>query len=204
MIFQVFFVAFLISFFGSIPPGSINVAVVQYAMLNNKRAALFFAIAAATVEFVYAGITVKFQIFLSEETIIADYFKIITAVVLIALGIINITSRRSSRDVKVTGVIKGRHGFQKGLVISLLNPMTIPFWLTITAYLQSNDLIVLKGIGFWSYLVGLTTGSLMMLLLVRELGGRFTEISDNRWLVHIIPGILFIAMGVYNLVLFVM
>ena len=90
MILQTLIVAFVVSYIGSIPPGTINVSVMQLAILNKRRAAVFFAFAASTVEFVYAGVTVQFHIFLNNNEVIADYFRIITSIALIGLGISNI------------------------------------------------------------------------------------------------------------------
>ena len=89
MILQTLLVAFIVSYIGSIPPGTINVSVMQLAILKKHRAAIFFAFAASAVEFVYAGVTVQFHIFLNNNALIADYFRIITSVALIGLGIWN-------------------------------------------------------------------------------------------------------------------
>ena len=87
---QTLIVAFVVSYIGSIPPGTINVSVMQLAIQKRKRAAVFFAFAASGIEFIYAGFTVQFHILLTNNENLADYFRIITSVVLIALGLWNI------------------------------------------------------------------------------------------------------------------
>ncbi|MEO9868962.1 LysE family transporter [Ekhidna sp.] len=200
MILQTLIVAFVVSYIGSIPPGTINVSVMQLAILNKRRAAIFFAFAASAVEFIYAGVTVQFHIFLNNNEVIADYFRIITSVALIILGLSNIFSRSTSSSVKVSTKVTGRHGFLRGLLLGFLNPMTIPFWLAITTYLENDDWInVDQGYGFWMYLVGLSTGTFCLLLTVNALGKRFTKIADNQFIVHKVPGFLLLGLGVYFL-----
>lgn len=200
MTYQVLIISFLVSYFGSVPPGTINITTMQLTVQRNHRAALFFALAASLIEFVYAGITVRFQIFLSEKPAFTENFQIITAVAMIILGIANLFSKSNSRSFNVTENLKGRSGFKKGIILGVLNPLTIPFWLAVTAYLQNHDWINLEGPLFWVYLVGISTGTFTLLITVRKLGGKFTRIADNQFLVHKVPGIVFIGLGIYNFI----
>ena len=200
MILQTLIVAFVVSYIGSIPPGTINVSVMQLAILNKRRAAVFFAFAASSVEFIYAGITVQFHIFLNNNEVIADYFRIITSIALIGLGLSNILSKSTSSSVKVDTKLTGRHGFVRGLLLGVLNPMTIPFWLAITTYLENDLWVNVDGYGFWMYLTGLSTGTFCLLLTVNALGKRFRQIADNPFIVHKVPGFLLLGLGVYFLI----
>ena len=199
MIIQTLIVSFVISYVGSIPPGTVNVSVMQLSMLKNHRAAVFFSLAACLVEFLYAGITVQFHIFLNTHPEIANYFQIVTAVALIGLGLWNIFSTSTSTSIKVDTKLTGRHGFLRGLVLGFLNPMTIPFWLAITTYLEDDGLVQVAGFGFWAYLIGLSTGTFCLLLTVDALGKRFGQIADNKFLVHKVPGFILFVLGAYYL-----
>lgn len=197
---QVLIFGFVVSYLGSIPPGTINITSMQLSVQKHGRAAFFFALAASLTEFAYAGVTVRFQIFLSEQEGFTDYFQIITALAMITLGIINMFSKSNTQSlIQKTGKLQGRSGFRRGVILGILNPLTIPFWLTVTAYLQSNRLISLQGENFWAYLSGISTGTLALLLTVNKLGARFSNIADNEFLVHKVPGLIFIALGLYNL-----
>jgi len=199
MIVQTLIVAFLVSYVGSIPPGTINVSVMQLSILKKHRAALFFSLAAASVEFIYAGITVQFHIFLNTHETISDYFRVITSVALIGLGLWNLYSKATSSSIKVDTKLTGRDGFLRGMILGLLNPMSIPFWLAITTYLENDGLVKVTEFGFWIYLIGLTTGTFCLLLTVDALGKRFTKIADNKFLVHKVPGIILLSLGAYFL-----
>ncbi len=199
MIIQTLIVSFVVSYIGSIPPGTINVSVMQLSIQRKHRAAIFLAFAASAVEFIYAGITVQFHIFLNTNETLADYFRIITSIALIGLGLWNIFSKASASSVGVNTKITGRHGFYKGMLLGVLNPMTIPFWLAITTYLENDGWVDVSDYGFWMYLIGLSLGTFFLLLTVDALGKRFTKIADNPILVHKVPGFLLLGLGVYFL-----
>ncbi len=194
-----FIVSFVVSFLGSIPPGTINITTMQYSVQGHRRAAVFFLLAASLTEFVYAGITVKFQLFLAGSEMLMEHFLIISAIAMIALGIANLFSHTTSKKISQKIHIRGRNAFLKGVVVALLNPLTIPFWLAVTAYLQQRAWITLEGSHFWVYLTGITLGTLALLYLVKLLGARYSQISDNHVLVHVIPGLTFIGLGLVNL-----
>jgi threonine/homoserine/homoserine lactone efflux protein len=198
---QVFIIAFVVSYLGSIPPGTINITSMQLSVQNHQRAAFFFALAASITEFAYAGVTVRLQLFLSEKPFFTEYFQIITALAMLALGVANLLTKTNSQSLlSKTTTPKGRNGFKLGVILGVLNPLTIPFWLAVTAYLQNHQLISLSGVNFWLYLSGISIGTFALLLTVNRLGARFTNIADNQLLVHRLPGIIFILLGLYNFI----
>ena len=196
---QVFVIAFIVSYLGSIPPGTINISVMQLAIQDKRRAAAFLSLAASMVEFIYAGITVRFQLILSESAWFTDHFYIITAIPMMVLGIANLRASSSSRTFSTRAEPTGRNGFRRGLVLGLLNPLTLPYWLTVTAYLQTHSLISLEGYSFWYYLTGISVGTFTLLLSILFLGKKFSNIADNQFLVHRLPGLIFIGLGTYNI-----
>lgn len=194
---QTLLIAFMVSYVGSIPPGTINVSVMQLSIIKKHRAALFLGIAASSVEFIYAGITVQFHLLLERNDQIASYFQIVTSLALVGLGIANIFSKSSSASVKVDEKLTGRHGFLRGLVLGFLNPMTIPFWLALTTYLENDGWISISDYGFWLYLTGISAGTFCLLLTVDALGKRFSQVADNNFLVHKVPGFILLGLGLY-------
>lgn len=195
----VFIVASIVSFIGSIPPGTINISVMQLAILHRRSTALSFGAAAALVELFYAGFTVRFHIFLTENTNITDYFHAIAGTAMLILGVVNLISKTKSSDVKtVHEQVKKRNAFRKGVLLGIANPLTVPFWLAVTAYLQKHEWISLDGFKLYAYAAGIAVGTFVLLLAVTQLGSKFKTIANNRYIVHVIPGILFMCMGLYS------
>ncbi|MBV6641885.1 MAG: LysE family transporter [Cyclobacteriaceae bacterium] len=197
----VFLVAFIVSYMGSIPPGTINISTMQLAIQGKRRAAVFLSLAASLVEFIYAGITVRFQLILSESDWFTDHFYIITAIPMVVLGVANLWTSSDSKSFLTKVKATGRSGFKRGLVLGLLNPLTLPYWLTVTAYLQTHKLISLDGALFWYYLIGISVGTFLLLITIILLGKKFSNIADNQFLVHRLPGLIFIGLGTYNIII---
>jgi len=192
-VFFTFMAALIFSYLGSIPPGMINISVLQYTLLGRRTAALSFIIACVLVEFLYAIIAVRFQIFISEHAEINEFFQLISAIVLIGLGAVNMMKKKSKKEV--SGNAEKRNAFKKGTLISLGNPLAIPFWLAVTAYLQSQGWIGLQGLGFWAYIFGIALGTFFLLLTIVLLAGRSSAVLNNQFVVYKAPGLIFLSMG---------
>ncbi|MFT7031815.1 MAG: threonine/homoserine/homoserine lactone efflux protein [Cyclobacteriaceae bacterium] len=191
-----FFVGLFFSFIGSIPPGTINITTMQYAMSNKKAAAISFAAAAALTEYFYAGIAVKFQMYLTENTSFSSNFQLVPGTVLIILGILNLVKQKFPDPKPELG--EKRNAFKKGVLVSLANPMAIPFWLAVTVYLQGMNWVDLSGYNYLIYVAGISTGTFLLLAVVTQLGARFAFGQRNKFIVYRVPGIIFLAMGVYT------
>ncbi len=89
--------------------------------------------------------------------------------------------------------------FQKGALISLANPLAIPFWLAVTAYLQNHQIIAIgTTASFFSYIVGISAGTFILLVLVAHLASRASLMFQNNFVVYRVPGLVFLAMGLYT------
>lgn len=159
---------------------------------------MLLSLGAVIMDTAYAGLAVSVQIYLAEQVEFTNYFYLIAALVLIVLGVASIKTRSSTSDVKI--IDDGKVGFLKGLILGALNPLAMPFWLGVTTYLQLSGLIDLEGINFWSYILGVFLGEFILLMIIIRIGKRFTRVANNRTIVHVIPAIAFIFLGIVNFV----
>ncbi|MEQ9405733.1 MAG: LysE family transporter [Cyclobacteriaceae bacterium] len=198
MLFQVFLISYGISLLGTIPPATINITVMQLSLTKRAKSAGFLALGAAVLDTFYAALAVRIQIYLSEQIEFANYFYLIAALVLAILGILSI--RAKPVNVQVKSQSNQKMGFLKGVVLGALNPLAMPFWLGVTTYLQINGWINLQGLNYWSYVIGVFLGELTLLFIIIRVGARFTKVSENRTIVHIIPGVAFLFLAIVNFV----
>jgi len=197
MILTTFIVAFAFSFIGSIPPGSINLSVLQLSIDHKFPAAIRFALAAALVEYPYAYIAVIFQAYLTASPVIMNNLKLIAGLVMILLGIINLyASNHTSNQIRKLQ----SSGFRKGIIISILNPLAIPFWVGVTAYLSGNRWIALNSTSdILIYVAGISLGTFALLFLLAILGKKISFLFQSNTVIHSIPGIIFLLLGSYAL-----
>lgn len=191
-------VAFFFSFIGSIPPGTINLTALQLGLERRVNIAWRFAVAAAIVEFPYAWVAVKFQDLITSSPMIVENFQLTGSLVMIVLGGLNLWSAK-----KPTGMVQKfqNSGFRRGLLLGILNPMAIPFWIGVTAYLRLEGWIQLNSNGeLLSYLTGISLGALALLLLLSRVAKGMAMAYQPGSLVKFIPGIVLLALGLYTFV----
>lgn len=195
-LFWLFFVGFVCSYLGSIPPGAINISVLQYGLHGHRSLGLRFGLAASLVEFVYAAATVRFNLFLTQHPTFTENFELLSGIVLVLLGALSLASSNKTPSEKITA--ESPRAFRKGLLIGLANPIVIPFWLGVTAYLQANNVIKIEGWDLLIYVAGISAGTFALMASVAYLSNRFQQIVENRKMVNRIPGIVLCAMGLYS------
>ncbi|NJM24233.1 MAG: hypothetical protein HC859_00495 [Bacteroidia bacterium] len=93
-----FLIAALFSFIGSIPPGTLNLTILQLGLEKRISIAWRFALAAVVVEYPYAWLAVKFEKLILSSPVITDNFKLIAACVMTALGAFNIFGRQQTHE----------------------------------------------------------------------------------------------------------
>jgi threonine/homoserine/homoserine lactone efflux protein len=80
-----------------------------------------------------------------------------------------ITIRSASKAAPAAETVR-ESGFRKGLLLSILNPLALPFWIGVTAYLKSQGWISLSTAAeVHSYLLGISLGALVLLISVAYL-----------------------------------
>jgi len=198
LILQVFVIGLVASFIGSIPPGTLNILVLQMGLENKLRVAIRFILAVAIIEYPYAWIAVEFEHLITSSPLVQQNFKLLAAVVMLSLGILGLWSVRkpSTLTVKLQ-----ESGFRKGLVLSILNPQAIPWWIGMTAYLKAQGWIVLDNP--WrlhSYVFGTSIGVLLLLLLLAFMAQKLASIMKHNRVVALLPSIILLLLGLIALV----
>ena len=198
MIVQVFLAGLIFSFLGSIPPGTLNLAVLQLGMEHKIKTALRFSIAVAIIEYPYAWIAVVFEDWVTSSPVIVDNFQLITAIVMIVIGGFTLWSARKPSEFAVKF---NESGFRRGIVLSILNPMAIPFWIGITAYLKAQGWINLSSQALLhSYVLGTSVGVIILLILFTFLAKQLSSyVKDNRY-VKLVPGFTLLVLWLYAFV----
>ncbi|MEM7548351.1 MAG: LysE family transporter [Bacteroidota bacterium] len=190
------FFGFSVSFVGSIPPGSLNVTSIQIGLKRDYSSLFKFAFAAGFVEFFYALFAVKFQHYVLSSVTITQSFHLITGLSLLIIGLANILPTKTKNNKKIKG-----NPFLKGALISVFNPMAIPFWVMTTAYFETNNWLALTSNTLLVvYCIGISAGTIALLYVAGRLAGQYQLDPKKHYLVEKIPGSILILLGLYNFV----
>jgi threonine/homoserine/homoserine lactone efflux protein len=192
-----FTLAFFFSFVGSIPPATINLTVVQLGLDHKLKIAYRLSLAAALIEYPYAWIAIKFEDLITNAPMVTQHFQLITAIVMLAFGLLSILS--SNKPSKLSEKITNS-GFRRGIMLGILNPLAMPFWIAVVAYLKGQHwLDVSTMTRVQSFLLGVSSGAFVLLILIAYLAKKIaSEFQQSIWLKRI-PGIVMLCLGIYAL-----
>lgn len=157
-----FSIGLVVSFLGSIPLGTVNLAVVQTTINSNFRAGFYFALGATIIELIYSAIAIKFIAVLLNNAHVELSIQIISIPAFLILGIFYYRKQNSSREVE----IRNKKSFYNGLLIGLVNPLQIPFWIAYGSYLLSNEWIRNEDSLLNMFIAGISVGTLLVLTLI--------------------------------------
>lgn len=183
---------------GSIPPGTLNILVLQLGLENKVKTALRFALAVAIIEYPYAWIAVEFEGWITASPVVQENFRLLAASVMVVLGLLGLWAVRkpSVLTVKLQG-----SGFRRGLVLSILNPQAIPWWIAMTAYLKSQEWIEIDTMArLHSYILGTSVGAMALLTLVAFTAQRVSRLIQHSNLLTLLPSVVLLALGLITFV----
>jgi threonine/homoserine/homoserine lactone efflux protein len=144
---------------------------------------------------------VEFAHLITASPAIGENLQLVSAVVMIALGGFNlIPARKAMWSQKFNA-----SGFRRGIIIGILNPLALPFWVGMTTYLTSMGWVDLSSA--WklqAYLLGVFSGAFVLLIALAYLAKKITTlVRDPGWLKKI-PGYILLALGLYALIHYVL
>lgn len=189
------FIGFLIGFVGYLPPGNINLTVVQMSISKSKHHHVwYFILFAALMEFIYCfGSLMGMKLLLEQQGVIL-VLKWSSVVVFTVLGILSFIH-------KVNDPAKPSSGVRRGIIIAILNPLQIPFWLIWGVYVMHNGWVQpdILSITFFSLITA--AGSLTILWLYSVAGRKMEDILNaHQKLINRVIGLIFIGLAVIELI----
>ena len=189
------FIGFLIGFMGYLPPGNINLTVVQMSISKSKHHHVwYFIFFAASMEFIYCfGSLMGMTLLLGQPGWILA-LKWSSVVVFTVLGILSFLH-------KVKDPEKRSSGIRRGIIIAILNPLQIPFWLIWGVYVMHNGWVKpdILSITFFSLITA--AGSLTILWLYSVAGRKMEAILNaHQKLMNRVIGSIFIGLAVLELI----
>lgn len=198
MILQVFLIGLAFSFVGSIPPGTLNILVLQLGLENKIKIALRFALAVAIVEYPYAWIAVEFEDWITSSPLVLQNFQLTGATVMTTIGVFSLWSARKPSEFSVRFQ---QSGFRRGLVLSILNPQAIPFWIAVTAYLKMEGWIDLStNMRLHSYVLGTSVGVMILLTILAVMARKVSGPFQTSRLLRMLPGAILLLLGTIGLI----
>jgi hypothetical protein len=162
--------AFFISFTGTLPVGTLNVSVTNLVIDGDVRAALLFGLGAILVEVGMVRVALVIVKRLEGMDRLLGWFRLLACFVILLLAFISLEAAWRMRTAGVVIPFTGHAPFVSGLVLSLLNPLHLPFWMGWTAVLRTKGMLSDTRNEYNVYVIAIGVGTAVAFVLYGATG----------------------------------
>jgi threonine/homoserine/homoserine lactone efflux protein len=175
-IITIFLWGLMISFLGSLPLGTLNIAAMQIGIQESITDAMYFSIGSLLVEMIYVRISLVGIDWVRKQAKLMKAMEWITLVIIIALAVGSfIAAAKDGADAKNVLLNNNMHRFLLGMFMCAINPVQIPFWFGWSTVLFTKKILEPKQNQYNSYIIGIGVGTLL---------GNAVFIFGGKWMVQ--------------------
>lgn len=158
---RVFFVGLLVSFLGSLPLGTLNIAAMQIAIGQGIRAAMLFSLGSLLAEMIYVRLSLVAMDWVLKQKLLLRILDWLTVLIVSALALSSFYTALQAEPAPnpVLGVSLPK--VMLGFMMSALNPVQIPFWFGWSAVLFSRKVLMPDPSQYYFYILGIGCGTFL-------------------------------------------
>lgn len=173
---RIFCWGLLISFLGSLPLGTLNVAAMQIGIQESVKNAVYFSLGSLVVEMIYVRISLVGVDWIRKQEKLMKAMEWFTLIIIIALATGSFMAAASKAgNAKNVFLENDMHRFLLGMFMSAINPVQIPFWFGWSTVLFTKKILDPVKVQYNMYIVGIGLGTL---------AGNCVFIFGGKWLVQ--------------------
>jgi threonine/homoserine/homoserine lactone efflux protein len=176
---KVFFWGMIVSFLGSLPLGTLNVAAMQISVQESVQNAILFALGSLSVEMIYVRVSLVGINWVRKQKKLFRYMEWITVAIVLALAIGSFAAAMKPHPAKNVILNNQINRYLLGVMLSAINPVQIPFWFGWSTVLFTKNILQPKNSFYNFYIVGIGLGTLM---------GNCVFIFGGKWIVGKLNG----------------
>ena len=194
---RIFATGLVISFLGTLPLGTLNIAAMQISITDGIAPAMYFVLGALLVEVIYVRVSLVAMKWVMSHKNLFRWLEWISIVIILALAISSFVAASDPVVKKNVLLSGGIHRFWLGVLMSALNPVQISFWFGWSTVLFTKKVLEQKNSQYNIYIAGIGSGTFVG-NLVFILGGRFIvdTLNANQKVLHWIIGGIFLITAI--------
>lgn len=159
-----FFIGFIVTSIGVIPPGLLNISAAKISLKEGHSRGIIFSIGVSVTVIFQTLIAVFFARYLSNHPDVVDVLQRVAMVIffLISIYYLFIAKPKAKPNEELNNKSK-RNRFFFGMFLSSLNVFPIPYQAYMSITLASFGLLGFDGTSIMSYVAGASMGTFAML-----------------------------------------
>ena len=159
-IFRIFLWGAMISFLGSLPLGTLNVAAMQLGIQESIKSALLFSIGSTLVEMIYVRVSLIGIDWIRKQEKFMKIMEWITLGIVLALAIGSFAAAvKGGANAKNPILDNNMNRFLLGALGCAINPIVVVFWFGWSAVLFTKKILQPVNSQYNSYIVGIGLGA---------------------------------------------
>ncbi|WP_018612813.1 LysE family translocator [Segetibacter koreensis] len=198
---RIFFTGMIISFLGSLPLGSLNVAAMQISITDGYTQALWFGTGILLIEIIYVRVSLVAMDKIRKHEKILKALEWVTLLIVSALAISSfVAAAKNNVHTKNILLSNSMPRFVLGLFMSAVNPVQIPFWFGWSTVLFTKKILLPRNDHYNIYITGIGLGTFLA-TCVFIFGGKLVveKLNTNQHTLHLIIGGIFTATAIIQI-----
>ena len=156
---RIFVTGLFISFLGSLPLGTLNVAAMQLAITDGYTQAILFSLGSLLIEMIYVRVSLVGMDWIRRQERIFKILEWVTLLIVIALAASTFYAAIHPKTQKNIILSSTLPRFFLGATMCAVNPVQIPFWFGWSTVLFTKKVLLPKNSHYNLYIVGIGIGT---------------------------------------------
>lgn len=189
---KVFFTGMLVSFLGSLPLGTLNVAAMQISVSDGINAAILFSLGSLSAEIIYVRLSLVAMDWIRKQEKIFRILEWVTLIIVLALAVTSFYAAMHPKVGKNIILSSNMPNILLGFTMSAVNPVQIPFWFGWSTVLFTKKVLLPRNDHYNTYIIGIGIGTFIGNILF-ILGGQLIadKITRNQHVLNWVIGGIF-------------
>jgi threonine/homoserine/homoserine lactone efflux protein len=160
-LFRVFWMGMLVSFLGSLPLGTLNIAAMQISITEGILDAVWFSCGSLLVEIVYVRLSLVAMDWVRKQEKLFMILEWVTLGIVVALAVSSFYAALHPKVEKNFILSSTLPRFVLGIVMCAVNPVQIPFWFGWSTVLFTKKILLPRKDHYNLYIIGIGLGTLL-------------------------------------------
>ena len=197
---RIFFIGLLISFLGSLPLGTLNIAAMQISISDGAWTAIQFSLGSLLAEMIYVRLSLVAMDWVRKKEFLFKILEWITLAIVIVLAASSFYSAMSPSEQDSVVLSSPLPKIILGFVMSAVSPAQIPFWFGWSTVLLTKKILLPINKHYNFYIIGIGLGTLIG-NCVFIFGGRLVadKLANSHQTINFIIGGIFLVTAIIQI-----
>lgn len=197
---RIFFIGMLISFLGSLPLGTLNIAAMQISISDSAIQALQFSLGSLLAEMIYVRLSLVAMDWVRKREFLFKMLEWITLAIVLILAASSFYAAMSPTEKESVVLSSPLPKILLGFAMSAVSPAQIPFWFGWSTVLLTKKILLPVNKHYNFYIVGIGLGTLIG-NCVFIFGGRIVaaKLQNSHHIINWVIGGIFLVTAIIQI-----